>query len=176
MTIARAHSSLTFPSNFMLVAAMNPTPKGDKPSDDFSQKQMERYLSKLSGPMIDRIDIHVDVPRIPFEQLKEKGTGTSTAEIRERVSRARKIQLSRAGNRKKNNADLSNKDLDTTAKLCSVGEEILKSAMTELNLSARAYDKIRRVSRTIADVEGCEEIKAEHVAEAVGYRLLDRIL
>lgn len=176
VTIARAHSSLKFPSNFMLVAAMNPTPKGDKPSDAFSQKQMERYLSKISGPMVDRIDIHVEVPRIPFEQLKEKGAGTSTKEIHDRVSSARKIQRARAGNRKQNNADLSNKDLDGIAKLCSTGQDILKTAMTELNLSARAYDKIRRVSRTIADVEGCIEIKPEHLAEAVGYRLLDRIL
>ena len=176
VTIARAHSSIRFPARFMLVAAMNPTPKGDMPSDEVSHRQMQRYLSRLSGPLVDRIDIHVEVPRVPYQQLASKPTGTSSQAMREQVLAARKIQHHRHGDTVTPNAALTNRQLDKFAKLDDTGKGLLNQAMTELNLSARAYDKIRRLSRTIADLEGEQTIAAHHVAEAVQYRLLDRAL
>lgn len=174
VTIARAHGSLKFPARFMLVAAMNPTPKGDKPSDEVGQRAMDRYLSKISGPLIDRIDIHVEVPAVPFEQLTSKRRGTDTATIRRQVVAARAAQARRNGSTLTPNAALSGRDLDKLAPMDESCQTLLKQATTELGLSARAYDKIRRVARTIADLEGSEPIDARHVAEAIQYRILDR--
>ncbi|MHB1155300.1 MAG: YifB family Mg chelatase-like AAA ATPase [Phycisphaerales bacterium] len=174
VTIARAHSAIRFPARFMLVAAMNPTRSGDFATDESSQRDMDRYLSRISGPLIDRIDIHVEVPRIPFHQLASTPNGTDTKTMREQVIAARNVQTGRHGSPLKTNATLSGRQLDKFAKLDAAGQELLRQAMTDLGLSARAYDKVRRVSRTIADLEQSDEVRDHHVAEAISYRLLDR--
>ena len=176
VTIARAHSSIRFPARFMLVAAMNPTPKGDKPTDEVSQRQMDKYLSKLSGPLIDRIDIHVEVPPVPYQQLAGSRNGTDSASMRKAVLAARARQHARTGSHLRPNSTLTGRELDTWAPLDDQGKHLLRAAMTELGLSARAYDKVRRVARTIADLEGVDRVSAQHVAEAVQYRVLDRKL
>ena len=178
VTIARSHSAVRFPASFMLVAAMNPTPKGDVPRDEVGKKAMDRYLSKISGPLIDRIDIHVEAPAVPWKELSAglsdtRPKGTSSADMRAQVLAAREIQTKRQGVATPN-ARLSGKQLDKLAVLSEDARTVLGQAMTELGLSARAYDKIRRVARTIADLAGVEEIGVEQVGEAIGYRLLDR--
>ena len=174
VTIARAHGSIRFPARFMLVAAMNPTPKGDKPTDEVSQRQMDKYLAKLSGPLIDRVDIHVEVPPVPYQQLTGQRNGTDSATLRSQVVAARKRQADRNGGPLRTNRVLSGKELDRFVELDGPAREMLRQAMTQLGLSARAYDKVRRVARTIADLEGADGVETSHVAEAVQYRLLDR--
>jgi len=176
VTVARAHSSLRFPARFMLVGAMNPTPKGGKPTDALSYRQMERYLSRISGPLIDRIDMHVEVPEVNYRHLVGPADGADSATLRERVVAARQIQTNRNGTAGCANAMLTGRQLNKLAPLDNTGQQLLKQAMDELGLSARAYDKIRRVARTIADLEQTEAIAAHHVAEAIQYRLLDRAL
>lgn len=176
VTIARVHSSLRFPARFMLILAMNPTPKGDNPSDELSHRKMQRYLSKLSTPLIDRIDIHIEVPRVPYRQLSSEPDGTSSATMRQRVLKSREIQINRNGSSLKPNATLSGRELDKLAQLDGSSRALLDQAMTQLDLSARAYDKIRRISRTIADLDEQESIAVHHVAEAIQYRILDRSL
>ncbi|MFN0132154.1 MAG: YifB family Mg chelatase-like AAA ATPase [Phycisphaerales bacterium] len=173
VTIARSHSAVRFPASFMLVAAMNPTPKGDMPADEFGRRQMDRYLAKISGPLLDRIDIHVEAPAVPWQALAAAPTGTSTARMREQVLAARARQAARQ-DATTPNARLSGKQLDKLATMEEPARTLLGQAMTQLGLSARAYDKIRRVSRTIADIDGSEAVRVAHVAEAVQYRLLDR--
>lgn len=176
VTIARSHSAPKFPASFMLVAAMNPTPKGDMPRGEVGRRAMDQYLSKLSGPLIDRIDIHVEAPAVPFKQLAGDANlprGTSSAVMRERVVAARDAQIKRQGPGLPN-ARLPGKKLDELAPLTDAARTLVGQAMTELGLSARAYDKIRRVARTIADLEGAGTLDVPHVAEAIGYRLLDR--
>lgn len=181
VTIARAHGSVRFPANFMLIAAMNPTPKGDMPVGEVGQRAMDKYLERLSGPLLDRIDIHVEAPAVPFKELSRDAgytpapvsNSTSTATMREQVLAAQKIQTSRQGPMLPN-ARLSAKQLDQMAKLDDRTMALLGDAMTQLRLSARAYDKIRRVARTVADLEASEKICEQHVLEAIGYRLLDR--
>jgi magnesium chelatase family protein len=172
VTIARSHSAVRFPANFMLVAAMNPTPKGDMPAGEVGKRDMERYLSKISGPLLDRIDIHVEAPAVPWKQLATAPTGTSTAQMREQVLTARRRQLARQDGIP--NARLSGKQLDKWAVMDEPARALLGQALTEMGLSARAYDKIRRVARTIADLEGADTLQVPHVSEAVAYRLLDR--
>ncbi|MCC7408005.1 MAG: YifB family Mg chelatase-like AAA ATPase [Phycisphaeraceae bacterium] len=177
VTIARAHGALRFPARFMLVGAMNPTPRGgDRPTDEVGQRQMERYLSRISGPLIDRIDIHVEVSAVPWEKLSGQAKGTSSLTMRQRVLAARQVQTRRNGGPTHPNSTLSGRQLDQLASLEPSAVQLLQQAMTELKLSARAYDKIRRVSRTIADLEESATVQAHHVAEAVQYRLLDRTL
>ncbi len=171
VTIARAQATLRFPANFMLVAAMNPTPRGDVAPGEMGQREMDRYLSKISGPLLDRIDIHVEAPAVPVRQLQAAASGTGTAQMREMAQRARGIQLERQGIP---NGELSGKQLDSLATLGDSARTLLATAMSELGLSARAYDKIRRIARTIADLDGGGAIGDAHVSEAVGYRLLDR--
>ncbi len=177
VTVSRASGKAKFPADFMLVAAMNPTPKGNgvKQGDAAGRREMEKYLAKVSGPVIDRIDIHVEAPSVPWKELSagEQGKrGTATREIRERVRVAREIQNVRQG--ATTNARLRGKELDKYAAMGESAKGLLGQAIEELGLSARAYDKIRRVARTIADLEGEEKVSEGHVAEAVGYRLLDR--
>ncbi len=175
VTVTRTHSTLRFPARFMLVGAMNPTPKGNVAADEVSQREMQQYLSKLSGPLIDRIDLHVEVPGVDYKLLSGNRSGTDTATIRQRVMETRRFQEDRRGQRCAN-AELTGRGLDQCVALDDAASLVLRGAMTELGLSARAYDKIRRVSRTIADLEGLEKVDAHHVAEAVQYRLLDRLL
>jgi magnesium chelatase family protein len=176
VSIARSHAAVKFPASFMLVAAMNPTPKGDIAPGEVGRRQMEQYLSRLSGPLIDRVDIHVEAPAVPWKQLSGSDPslprGTSSAQMRESVQRARDAQLKRQGPTP--NARLSGRKLDELAPLDELTRALLGQAITELGLSARAYDKVRRVARTIADVEGSANVTTAHVSEAVGYRLLDR--
>ncbi|MFN0012076.1 MAG: YifB family Mg chelatase-like AAA ATPase [Phycisphaerales bacterium] len=175
VTIARSHSAVRFPANIMLVAAMNPTPKGDMPGDAFSRGAMEKYLSKISGPLIDRIDLHVEAPAVPWKHLSASTgpRGTSSAAMREQVLAARTRQAARQG-ASTPNARLSGRRLDTLAPMQPSAHALIGQAMTSLGLSARAYDKIRRVARTIADLAGRERIEDPDVLEAIGYRLLDR--
>lgn len=173
VTIARAHGSVRFPASFMLVAALNPTPKGDMPRGEAGHRAMQGYLSRVSGPLLDRIDIHIEAPAVPWKELAGASNGTTTAQMREMVARARAAQTARQG-ASTANARLSGKRLDTLAPLSADALAMLGQAMTELGLSARAYDKIRRVARTIADLEGVERLELAHVAEAIQYRLLDR--
>lgn len=172
VTIARAHSSIRFPARLMLVAAMNPTQQGSGRVAELARDGGDRYLSRLSGPLVDRIDIHVEVAAVPFKQLAGSRRGTDSATMRQRVLDARQRQRARQG--AVANGELSGRALDTHAALDEEGRRLVGNAMTELGLSARAYDKVRRVSRTIADIDGVPEIRPEHVAEAVQYRLLDR--
>ncbi len=176
VTIARAHGSISFPARFMLVAAMNPTQKGSAGADPESQRQMQRYLSRISGPLIDRVDIHVDVPAVPYQQLTSKQNGTTSAHMREQVSQCRELQIKRNGGPLKPNRTLTGRELDKLAPLDPASQSLLQEAMTTLGLSARAYDKVRRVARTIADLEDKPDIDHNHVAEAIHYRLLDRSL
>lgn len=154
--------------------ATNPAPKGDKPADAFGQREMDRYLAKLSGPLIDRIDLHVDVPRVPYQQLTGKRNGSNSAQLREKVLAARENQSQRNGGSLKRNSLLSGRELNDYTALGDAGKDVLKQVMTELGLSARAYDKVRRLARTIADLDTSELVQLAHVAEAISYRLLDR--
>jgi magnesium chelatase family protein len=157
----------------MLIGAVNPTPRGTAGSDEASRKQMERYLGRLSGPLIDRIDLHVEVPAVPHEQLSSAKRGTDSEALRGLVSQARDRQRQRHGSGLLN-AGLSGRQLDQWVVLDPPAQRLLREAMTSLGLSARAYDKIRRVARTLADLEGAVQPTMAHIAEAIQYRLLDR--
>jgi len=182
VTISRATVSLTYPSSFMLAAAMNPCPCGYA-TDPYHEcsctpSQIQKYLSKISGPLLDRIDIHIEVPSVKYKELSSKTTGESSLAIRERVKKARFIQNERFKNRKDifNNAGMESKEIRTYCSIDSQGEELLKTAITKLGLSARAYNRILKVSRTIADLENSIEIRPEFISEAIQYRSLDRNL
>ncbi|MEM7630313.1 MAG: YifB family Mg chelatase-like AAA ATPase [Planctomycetota bacterium] len=175
VTIARASGTVRFPARFMLVAAMNPTPKGDLPAGEQGRRDMERYLSKLSGPLLDRIDLHVEAPRVAWKELGGPRGGLSTVEMRDSVLRARRVAEGRQGPGRPN-ASLSGRELDAMSGIDDDATALLGQAIESLGLSARAYDKIRRSSRTIADLAGSTGVTIEHVAEAVQYRLLDRRL
>lgn len=178
VTISRARFTVNYPASFMLVASMNPSPSGyfpDDPNNTSSVFEMQRYMNKLSGPLLDRIDIHIEVPKVEFEQLSDKRKGESSKEIRKRVMTARNIQEKRFQDKSINyNAQMGPKDIEKHCTLDDVSLNLIKNAMEKLNLSARAYDRILKVSRTIADLENSEKIFSQHIAEAIQYRSLDR--
>jgi magnesium chelatase family protein len=182
VTISRAAGSMTFPAEFMLIAAMNPCECGyfgdPKRECRCSPNQVERYRNRISGPLLDRIDIHVEVPAVPYQEMASNQPAESSAAIRERVERAREVQRARFGGREKTrcNARMSAKQLKSFCPLDEGAEGLMKMAMTELNFSARAYDRILKVARTIADLDGQERISSQHVGEAIQYRTLDRSL
>jgi magnesium chelatase family protein len=181
VTIPRVHSTLQFPASIMLVAAMNPCPCGyytdPKRRCSCSPLQVERYLSRVSGPLIDRIDIHVEVPPVPWKQLRSDRPGLSSEQMRDMVCRARDVQTRRfEGNGTTTNATMTSAQVRKHCKLDEAGETLLKQAMTEMGLSARAHDKVLRIARTIADIEGHDAIASSHLAEAIQYRRLDRKL
>ena len=173
VTIARAHGATSFPARVLLVAAMNPTHRGNRVEGERGRVEQDRYLSRLSGPLVDRIDLHVEVSAVPFDQLASKRQGSDTASLRAKVLAARQVAGQRQGEGVAN-AALKGRDLDRLAALDAGSLRLLGEAMESLGLSARAYDKIRRIARTIADLESAETIAVEHVAEAISYRLLDR--
>jgi magnesium chelatase family protein len=172
VTIARVHGSVQFPARFMLVAAMNPTPSGHKDPSRSTQIS-DRYLARLSGPLLDRIDIHIEVPAVPHRELTSRQPGTSSQSMRDQVIQARQKQHERFGD-STTNARMETRQLQRHCDLSSSCSLLRKQAMEELGLSARAYDKVRRVARTIADLDGAAAIGENHLAEAVQYRLLDR--
>jgi magnesium chelatase family protein len=179
VTISRAAGTMTFPSQFMLVAAMNPTPDGKMPGESKSSpREIQNYLGRISGPLLDRIDLHVEVPQVKFREISGDRTGETSAQIRERVIAARQRQQKRFAHKPKItcNARLGPKQLKEFCALDDATKELLKNAMTELNFSARAYDRILKVARTIADLSGAENISSEHISEAIQYRSLDRQL
>ncbi len=182
VTISRAAGTMTFPAEFMLVAAMNPCPcgyYGDRKRDcRCSQVQVERYRARISGPLLDRIDIHVEVPAVEYRELASDQAGEPSTAIRERIEAARQRQLQRFGekSRVRCNARMSAKQIKSCCALDSAASGLLEMAMGELNLSARAHDRILKVARTIADLEGSEHIAPQHVGEAIQYRTLDRNL
>ena len=180
VTISRAKFTVTYPSSFMLVASMNPSPSGyfNDPNAPMTSTpaEMQRYLSKVSGPLLDRIDIHIEVTPVPFDKLSDDRSGELSKVIRERVIKARNIQTIRFNDLETifYNAQMGVKQIRQFCKLNDTSIKLLKSAMKQLNLSARAYDRILKVSRTIADLEGSENILSEHISEAIQYRSLDR--
>ena len=179
ITVARAQQTITYPASFTLIASMNPCPCGNYGSKDrectCSPTQIHKYLSKLSGPIMDRIDIHVEVDNITYKELNEENKEEPTAKIKERVDKAREIQLERfKGSKVFNNAKMT---VPQTKKYCKLSKEcqnLMEKAFTNLKLSARAHDRILKVARTIADLDGKEEIEPSHIAEAISYRGLDR--
>lgn len=180
VTISRAKIALDFPANFMLIASMNPCPCGfyNHPEKDCScpPGAVHKYLNKISGPLLDRIDLHVEVTPVPFNELSQKAIGENSAAIRARVIKARAIQSERYKDMETihANAQMSSKMLREVCHINEVGEKLLKRAMEHLNLSARAYDRILKVSRTIADLAASNTIESEHLAEAIHFRSLDR--
>ena len=180
VTISRAKFTITYPSSFMLVASMNPSPSGffndpDSPQTS-SPHEMTRYLSKISGPLLDRIDIHIEVTPVPFEKLSSTKKAESSVDIRARVTAAREIQTARFAKMEtvNYNAQMSTKLIREFCALDETSLQLLKTAMERLNLSARAYDRILKVARTIADLEAVETVGSSHIAEAIQYRSLDR--
>lgn len=180
VTISRARIALDFPASFMLIASMNPCPCGffNHPEKECScpPGTVQKYLNKVSGPLLDRIDLHVEVTPVVFDELSSRETFEKSESIRERVIKARQIQAKRYNNCTAvyANAQMSNKMLKEICMIDQTGQNLLKKAMEKLNLSARAYDRILKVSRTIADLAGSIGIEAEHLAEAIQYRSLDR--
>ncbi|HUU40329.1 MAG TPA: YifB family Mg chelatase-like AAA ATPase, partial [Desulfatiglandales bacterium] len=181
VTISRASSTVTYPANFILVGAMNPCPCGffgdPKRECTCSYREIKRYRAKISGPLMDRIDIHVDVPSVPFRDLREASQGKSSSEIRNRVIAARNIQEKRFHKAKfHTNAMMNSRHI---RKFCQIDEkstDLLEMAMEKFGLSARALSRILKISRTIADLEGSQDIEEAHVSEAIQYRSMDRKL
>lgn len=180
VTISRAAIALTFPSRFMLVAAMNPCPCGwfGDPYHDCvcTPAMIERYMSRISGPLLDRIDIHIEIPRLTSDEMEQKHTGESSETIRARVDKSRNRQIERYKDKKNIfcNAHLGPRDVKHFCKLGTESKKLLHVAVEKFGLSARAYDRILKVGRTIADIDDSEDIKPEHISEAIQYRSLDR--
>lgn len=179
VTISRAASSLTFPANFTLVASMNPCPCGYFGSSrecKCSPMQIQRYVGRVSGPLMDRIDIHIDVPSVKFEELRGRTTekSESSAEVRERVIKARSIQLKRFAGNTFSNSAMAPRQIREFCAIDTDAEALLEKAMQRQGLSARAHDRILKVARTIADLAAEPNISAAHLSEAINYRSLDR--
>lgn len=176
VTLSRAKFTVTYPCSFMLVASMNPSPSGYFHNGSVTPIETKRYLSKISGPLLDRIDLHIEVAPVPFEEISKKELGESSSAIRERVCQARQQQAKRFQTNKTLhcNAQMESKQLRHYCALDPTAENLLKAAMKKLALSARAYDRILKVARTIADLEGQELLLSKHIAEAIQYRSLDR--
>jgi magnesium chelatase family protein len=181
VTISRALTSTTFPANFILIAALNPCPCGYRsdPRRDChcTVPQIERYMAKISGPLLDRIDIHIEVPSVPFKELSANLLGTSSEEMRQQVSQARERQEARfARSPTRYNAKMSSRQIRDICHLDAQCLDLLKASVNEMGLSARAHDKILRVACTISDLDGSDAIQAVHINEAINYRMLDRNL
>jgi magnesium chelatase family protein len=182
VTVSRAAGSVTFPSEFMLVAAMNPCPCGYfgdlKRECRCSPVQVQRYRQRISGPLLDRIDLHIEVPAVEYRDVASERAEENSNAIRERIGRAREVQQKRFRDdaRVNCNARMATRQLKQHCKLGEDSHELIRVAMSELNLSARAYDRILKVSRTIADLDSAQDITPEHVSEAIQYRTFDRTL
>ncbi|MBA7548556.1 Competence protein ComM [subsurface metagenome] len=180
VTISRAKSTVEYPASFMLVASMNPCPCGfyNHPEKDCvcTPGVVQKYLNKVSGPLLDRIDIHIEVVPVPFDKLSEERETEKSEAIRNRVIAAREIQDNRFKEYRTvyNNAQMSSRLLRKFCEIDQAGRQLLKNAMEKLGLSARAYDRILKMSRTIADLDKSEKIQSAHLAEAINYRSLDR--
>ncbi len=179
ITISRARATLSYPARFMLVASMNPCPCGHLNDPGractCAPPQVQRYLSKVSGPLMDRIDLHVEVAPVPFDELNRKAPGESSRDVRARVVAARAVQAERlAGSSAHCNAQMSSPQVRTHCALDQAGQNLMRMALDRLGLSARAYDRILKVARTIADLGGSERVGTEHLSEAIQYRSLDR--
>jgi len=179
ITVSRNAVSVTYPADFMLIASMNPCPCGNYGSANAeckcSASQIHRYLSKLSGPLLDRIDIHIEVDNVTYDDLQTDGFSESSEVIRSRVNAARKIQLDRLQKSgRRCNAQMTSADIKKYCKLTSDSADLIKVSFEKFNLSARAYNRVLKVARTIADLDGSENITAKHVAESLQYRALDR--
>lgn len=180
VTISRAKFTVTYPSSFMLVASMNPSPSGyfNDPGGPAvsSPAEMQRYLGKISGPLLDRIDIHIEVTPVPFEKLSDDRKGEGSLVIRQRVTAARELQTTRFRELPNihYNAQMGTGQIREYCRMDATSLTLLKTAMERLNLSARAYDRILKVARTIADLEKSINLKNSHIAEAIQYRSLDR--
>ncbi|NBI43877.1 AAA domain-containing protein, partial [[Haemophilus] felis] len=176
IVISRANAKIEFPARFQLIAAMNPSPTGHYQGthNRTSPQQIMRYLSRLSGPFLDRFDLSIEVPLLPQGALQNTGDrGETSAQVREKVLAARQIQLARAG---KINAYLTSKEIERDCKLSDKDALFLENALTKLGLSVRAYHRILKVARTIADLQDEQQITQVHLAEALGYRAMDRLL
>ena len=181
VTISRAAHATTFPADFVLVAAMNPCPCGylgdPKHACKCTPIAIEKYMGRISGPLLDRIDLHIEVPPVPFADLSKPADGTGSTGMREQVFRAREVQAARFGGRAGGlNGRMTSRQIRTHCKLDADGQLVLKEAMEALGLSARAHDRILRVARTVADLAGSEPITQDHLTEAISYRTLDRKL
>lgn len=174
VTISRAQGTLTFPAQFILIAAQNPCPCGYLTDPDHNclctPTQVMRYQKKISGPLLDRIDIHIEVPRLPFDKMAENVVVEKSEKVRERVNKARGVQSSRFGGKIRSNSEMRSKDIKEYCKLDETGENLLKQAVNSYGLSARSYHKILKLARTIADLSESENISSEHVLEALQYR------
>jgi magnesium chelatase family protein len=181
VTISRAATSLTYPARFMLVAAMNPCPCGyySDPNNECTCTipQIQRYRAKISGPLMDRIDIHIEVPAVKYRDLANRHAGESSRDIKKRVDAARKIQLNRfKGMKIYSNAQMTNRHIKKFCQIDEASQKLLEMAIDKFGLSARAYTRILKVARTIADIEGKENIETAHLSESIQYRTLDRNL
>ena len=178
VTISRAKFTVNYPASFMLVASMNPSQSGyfmNDPNNTSTLPEMQRYMNKISGPLLDRIDLHIEVNPVPFDDLSQERKGEKSEVIRNRVIKARNTQTNRFENTKVHyNSQMGPKELDKYCELDDASKNLIKIVMERLNLSARAYDRIIRVGRTIADLDESEKILSKHISEAIQYRSLDR--
>jgi magnesium chelatase family protein len=180
VTISRALNSTTFPASFILVAAMNPCPCGymgdAKRPCKCAPPQIERYMGRISGPLLDRIDMHIEVPSVPYQELAARHDGTSSSVMRAQVLKARQVQMARFAGGHRLNSRMTSRQLRKYCILEADSQSLLQAAMENLGLSARAHDRILRMARTIADLDGAEQIRQNHLTEAINYRTLDRKL